>query len=64
MTRGNVLVEHLWRTVEYEDEYLRAYDDVPQARASLGRYIGFHNGCRPHSSLDRLMPIAIASSHR
>ena len=54
--RDNVFVERLWRTVKYEEVYLRAYDDVPQARASLGRYIGFYNGRRPHTSLDRRTP--------
>ena len=54
--RDNVFVERLWRTVKYEEVYLRAYEDVPQARASLGRYIGFYNGRRPHSSLDRRTP--------
>ena len=54
--RDNVFVERLWRTVKYEEVYLRAYEDVPQARASLGRYIGFYNGRRPHTSLDRRTP--------
>ena len=54
--RDNVFVERLWRSVKYEEVYLRAYDDIPQARASLGRYIAFYNGRRPHSSLDRRTP--------
>ena len=54
--RDNVFVERLWRTVKYEEVFLRAYDDVPEARASLGRYIEFYNGRRPHSSLDRRTP--------
>jgi putative transposase len=50
-------VERLWRTVKYEEVYLRAYTSVPEARASLGRYIdGFNNTRRPHSSLDRQTP--------
>ena len=36
--------------------YLRAYDSVGQARASLGRYIDFYNAKRPHSSLDARTP--------
>lgn len=39
--RDNVFVERLWRTIKYEEVYLRAYANVPEARASLGRYIGF-----------------------
>ena len=42
--RDNVFVERLWRTIKYEEVYLRAYNNVPEARASLGRYIdGFYN---------------------
>jgi putative transposase len=48
--RDNVFVERLWRSVKYEEVYLRAYDSVTEARASLGRYLGFYNGKRPHST--------------
>ncbi len=54
--RDNVFVERFWRSVKYEEVYLRAYDDVPTARASIGRYLNFYNGRRPHSSLDRRTP--------
>ena len=55
--RDNVFVERLWRTIKYEEVYLRAYASVSEARASLGRYIdGFYNTRRPHSSLGRLTP--------
>ena len=54
--RDNVFVERLWRTIKYEEVYLRAYDTVSAARASLGRYIAFYNSRRPHSSLDRQTP--------
>jgi len=55
--RDNVFVERLWRTIKYEEVYLRAYASVPEARASIGRYIdGFYNVRRPHSSLDRKTP--------
>ena len=55
--RDNVFVERLWRTIKYEEVYLRAYNNVPEARLSLGRYIdGFYNTKRPHSSLDRKTP--------
>jgi putative transposase len=54
--RDNVFVERLWRTIKYEEVYLRAYDTVSDARASLGRYIAFYNTRRPHSSLDRQTP--------
>ena len=54
--RDNVFVERLWRTIKYEEVYLRAYAGVTQARASIGRYLGFYNGNRPHSSLGGKTP--------
>ena len=54
--RDNVFVERLWRTVKYEEVYLRAYDTVSEARASIGRYVAFYNERRPHSSLDGRTP--------
>jgi putative transposase len=48
--RDNVFVERLWRTVKYEEVYLKAYDGVPEARTSIGRYLDFYNARRPHSS--------------
>ena len=47
--RDNVFVERLWRSVKYEEVYLRAYDSVAEARTSIGRYLDFYNGRRPHS---------------
>jgi putative transposase len=54
--RDNVFVERLWRSIKYEEVYLKAYDSVFEARASLDRYLAFYNGRRPHSSLDRRTP--------
>jgi putative transposase len=54
--RDNVFVERLWRSVKYEEVYLRAYDSVSEARASIGRYLDFYNRRRPHSSLDGATP--------
>ena len=54
--RDNVFVERLWRSVKYEEVYLKAYDSVSEARASIGRYLDFYNGRRPHSSLDDMTP--------
>lgn len=50
--RDNVFVERLWRSVKYEEVYLRAYESVSDARAAIGRYLDFYNSRRPHSSLD------------
>ena len=54
--RDNVFVERLWRTIEYEEVYLKAYDSAPEARASIVRYLAFYNSGRPHSSLDGRTP--------
>ncbi len=54
--RDNVFVERLWRTIKYEEVYLRAYDSVSAARENLRRYLEFYNTRRPHSSLDGRTP--------
>jgi putative transposase len=54
--RDNVFVERLWRSIKYEEVYLKAYETVTEARASIGRYVDFYNTRRPHSSLDRQTP--------
>jgi putative transposase len=54
--RDNVFVERIWKSVKYEEVYLRAYDSVTDARTSIGRYLDFYNTRRPHSSLDRRTP--------
>jgi putative transposase len=54
--RDNVFVERLWRSVKYEEVYLRAYESVVDARQSIGRYLDFYNTKRPHQSLDGNTP--------
>jgi putative transposase len=54
--RDNIFIERLWRSIKYEEIYLMAYETVSDARASIGRYLAFYNGRRPHSSLDRQTP--------
>jgi putative transposase len=54
--RDNVFVERLWRSVKYEEVYLRAYDTVTEARSRIARYLEFYNARRPHSSLDGVTP--------
>ena len=55
----NVFVERLWRTVKYEDVYLRAYETPAALRAGLARYFDFYNARRRHSALDRRTPDAV-----
>jgi putative transposase len=52
----NVFVERLWRSVKYEDVYLRAYGSIADARRGLGAYFEFYNHRRRHQSLDRRTP--------
>ncbi len=54
--RDNVFVERLWKSIKYEEVYLRAYETVSHARTSIGRYLDFYNARRPHSSLGRKTP--------
>ncbi|MDE2164542.1 MAG: IS3 family transposase, partial [Alphaproteobacteria bacterium] len=54
--RDNVFVERIWKSVKYEEVYLKAYASVGEARTSIGRYLDFYNSTRPHSSLDRRTP--------
>ena len=57
--RHNVFVERLWKTVKYEEVYLKAYDSVADAKAHLATYLRFYNERRPHRSLDGQTPDAI-----
>lgn len=52
----NVFIERLWRTIKYEEIYLRAYDTVAEASAGIGIYLGFYNTRRTHQALGRLTP--------
>ena len=61
--RDNVFVERLWRTIKYEEVYLKAYDSVREARESIGNYIDFYNRRRPHSSLDGVPPDTFYYQH-
>ncbi|MDR3741938.1 MAG: integrase core domain-containing protein, partial [Terracidiphilus sp.] len=49
--RDNVFVERVWRSIKYEEVYLRAYESVNHARRCIGDYIELYNQKRPHSSL-------------
>ena len=55
----NVFVERLWRSVKYEDVYLRAYETPTELRQGLARYFEFYNARRRHSALDRRTPDAV-----
>ena len=48
--RDNVFVERLWKSVKYEDVYLKAYETVSGARAGISRYIDLYNTRRPQTA--------------
>jgi putative transposase len=54
--RDNVFVERLWRSVKYEEVYLRAYDSISAAHQGVERYLMFYNQTRPHQALDGKTP--------
>ena len=54
--RDNVFIERLWRSVKYEEVYLKAYESVNQARQSIADYLSWYNQRRPHSSLSDQTP--------
>lgn len=60
----NIFVERLWRTVKYEEVYLKSYESVPQAIASLRAYFLFYNEERLHQSLGYRTPSAIDAAAR
>jgi putative transposase len=55
----NLFIERLWRSVKYEEVYLRAYQDARDARTSLGNYFRFYNSQRPHQALGYRTPAEI-----
>ena len=57
--RDNVFVERFWRSIKYEEIYLRAYESAPEAKHFIGRYVTFYNQQRPHSSLGGQTPDAV-----
>lgn len=52
----NVFIERLWRSLKYEEVYLKAYDSIPEARRQIGAYFELYNRRRPHQALDNLTP--------
>ena len=52
----NVIVERLWRSLKYEEVYLKAYDSPVEARVEIGKYFEFYNTKRRHQALDKYTP--------
>jgi putative transposase len=55
----NLFIERLWRTVKYEEVYLKAYQDGTDARRGLGSYFRFYNTERPHQALGYRTPAEV-----
>jgi putative transposase len=58
----NLFIERLWRTVKYEEVYLKAYQNGRDARIGLGNYFRFYNTERPHQALDYRTPAEVFTS--
>jgi len=58
----NLFIERLWRTVKYEEVYLKAYQDGKEARVGIGNYFRFYNTERPHQALGYLTPVEVFTS--
>jgi putative transposase len=58
----NLFIERLWRTVKYEEVYLKAYQDGRDARIGLGNYFRFYNSERPHQALGYKTPAEVLIS--
>jgi putative transposase len=59
----NILMERFWRSLKYEDVYLKSYDTVPELFIGLTHYFTFYNHERPHQSLAYQTPAAVYSSY-
>ncbi len=60
----NVFVERLWRSLKYEEVYLKAYESVAEARQSIDTYMRYFNSERRHSSLGRKTPDHVFFNHQ
>jgi len=60
----NIFVERLWRSVKYENVYLKGYQTIPEARAGLAEYFEFYNYRRYHQGLDNKTPWRVYTANR
>ena len=55
----NIFTERLWRTLKYEDIYLKSYPNLASARTGIAQFFCFYNTERPHQSLDYRTPAQV-----
>ena len=60
--KDNLFIERLWRSVKYEEVYLKAYQDGKEAKIGLGNYFRFYNAERPHQALGYRTPAEVFTS--
>ena len=60
----NIFTERLWRTVKYEEVYLKDYVNLAEARREIGEYIERYNGFRPHQTLGGRTPDTVYAESR
>ena len=60
----NVIIERFFRSLKYENIYLREYGGIPELREGVFNYMNFYNYKRPHSSLDNLTPVEVYETNR
>ena len=60
----NLSIERLWRSLKYEEVYLKAYTDGREARSQIGEYFRFYNIQRPHQALEYRTPAEVYTSER
>ena len=62
--RDKLFIERLWRSVRYEEVYLKAHQDAREARIGLGNYFCFYNTERPHQAIGYRTPTKVLISTR
>jgi len=55
----NIFVERFWRSLKYEEVYIKSYSSVTEASLGIGNYIDFYNNQRPHQSFNYLTPAEV-----
>ena len=57
----NIFIERLWRSLKYEEVFLKAYDSVAEARRGIGSWLSFYNEERPHQAMEYRTPFEVHS---